>query len=287
MSDLSGKTIVITGASSGIGAAAALRLAERGATIVPVGRSPQRTKEIAARLGVEPLIADFGDLDQVRELAARLLERCQRIDVLANNAGALVSTRQVTADGHELTFQANHLAPFLLTTLLLPRLKDSAPARVITTASLGNRFGTVRLDDLEWQQRRYGRGWRAYSTSKLMNILFTRELARRTAGTGVDAVCFHPRSVSGEKGSPQPIRFGGGSALVRAATSTRILRWATLQASDGAGPLVWLAGTPALVSGAYYNGITPGARVNQQADDPALAAELWTRTQAIVSAPVR
>ncbi|GLZ15341.1 hypothetical protein Acsp04_55760 [Actinomadura sp. NBRC 104425] len=163
--DMTGKTVVITGASSGIGAAAARRLAAQGANVLPGGRSPERTAAIAAEIGAEPLIADFADLTQVRRLAGELLDRCERIDVLANNAGGLVSQRQDTRDGHELTFQANHLAPFLLTMLLLPRLREggrATPARVVTTSSLGNRFGRLKLDDLEWRRRRYGGGWICY-----------------------------------------------------------------------------------------------------------------------------
>ena len=152
--DMTGMTVVITGASSGVGAAAARRSASQGATVVPVGRSVRRTAELAAEVGAEPVIADFADLDQVRRLAGTLLERCPRIDVLANNAGGLFSTREITVDGHEMNFQVNHLAPFLLTTLLLPRLLESAqqaPVRVVATSSVGNRFGKVRLDDLDWR----------------------------------------------------------------------------------------------------------------------------------------
>ena len=202
--DMTGMTVVITGASSGVGAAAARRSASQGATVVPVGRSVRRTAELAAEVGVEPVIADFADLDQVRQLAGTLLERCPRIDVLANNAGGLFSTREITVDGHEMNFQVNHLAPFLLTTLLLPRLLESAqqaPVRVVATSSVGNRFGKVRLDDLDWEKRSWRGGWFAYATGKLMNVIFTRELARRTGGTGLDAFSFHPGGIASNFGS--------------------------------------------------------------------------------------
>jgi NAD(P)-dependent dehydrogenase (short-subunit alcohol dehydrogenase family) len=291
--DLTGKTVVITGASSGIGAAAARRLAAQGATVVPVGRSPQRTAQVAAELGTEPLIADFAHLDQVRQLADTLLDRYPRIDVLADNAGGLVSTRQLSADGHELTFQANHLAPFLLTTLLLPRLRDNAgdgPVRIITTSSLGNRFGKLRLDDLEWEQRRYGGGWLAYGTTKLMNILFTRELARRTQGTGIQAFCFHPTAIHrGQRGpTGTATRFADSSRLVRLIPKA-LLRRVQLTGEDGAEPLIWLAATPGVpaVSGAYFHGFKPNATVNPQADDPELAAQLWDRSTELVQEQLR
>lgn len=284
--DLTGKTIVITGASSGIGAAAAVELAARGATVVPVGRSPERTAKVAAEVGAEPVIADFSSLDQVRALADTLLGRCPRIDVLVNNAGALVSQRRVTGDGHELTFQANHLAPFLLTTLLLPRLRENAqedPVRVITTSSLGNRLGKVRLDDLEWEKRRYGGGWIAYSTTKLMNILFTRELARREPT--LEAVCFHPNP-GRATGNGEPTRFASTSRLGRLVARTP-LRRTQLTGQDGAKPLIWLATAAEVTgsSGAYFDGFTKDAKVNRQADDPRLAAELWARSAALVQAP--
>jgi NAD(P)-dependent dehydrogenase (short-subunit alcohol dehydrogenase family) len=276
--DMTGKTVVITGASSGFGAAAARRLAAQGATVLPVGRSPARTARIAAEIGAEPFVADFAELAQVRRLARELLDRCDRIDVLANNAGGLVSQRWETRDGHELTFQTNHLAPFLLTMLLLPRLRESAgetPPRVVTTSSMGNRFGRLRLYDLEWRRRRYGGGWICYSTAKLMNIMFTRELARRHPD--ITAYSFHPDpGVRGPRGpeSTYP-RFARDSRLSPLFDRPPLRRF-RITAEDGAEPLIWLAsatGIPA-PNGTYFHGFTPG-RTNPQADDPALAARLW------------
>ncbi|PRX99680.1 SDR family NAD(P)-dependent oxidoreductase [Allonocardiopsis opalescens] len=286
--DMTGKTVVITGASSGIGAAAARRLAAQGATVVPVGRSPERTASVAAEIGAEPLVADFARLDEVRALAGALLDRCPRIDVLANNAGKLFARRQVTGDGHELSFQTNHLAPFLLTTLLLPRLRESAreaPVRVIATSSLGNRFGRLRLDDLEWEKRRYGGGWIAYSTTKLMNILFTRELARRTEGSGILAVSFHP-----DPGERVPstrttyTRFAESSPLSRLVARSP-LRGIGLTGEDGAEPLIWLAASPEVAGadGAYFHGFRRDAPVHRQADDPELARRLWERSAELVA----
>jgi NAD(P)-dependent dehydrogenase (short-subunit alcohol dehydrogenase family)/catechol 2,3-dioxygenase-like lactoylglutathione lyase family enzyme len=196
---MEGKTVVVTGASAGVGAAAARQLAGLGATVVPVGRSPEKTAAVARDLGVEPLVADFARLGDVRRLAEEIRERCPRIDVLANNAGGIFPRRVVTEDGHELTFQVNHLAPFLLTALLRDRLAATPGARVVTTSSVGNNAGRVDLDDLDWERRRWS-GLRAYTTSKLLNVLFTRELARRLEGTRVTATCFHPGNIRSDFG---------------------------------------------------------------------------------------
>ncbi|GAA4132135.1 SDR family NAD(P)-dependent oxidoreductase [Actinomadura keratinilytica] len=287
---MTGKTVVITGASSGIGAAAARRLAAQGANVVPVGRSPERTAAVAAEIGAEPLVADFADLAQVRRLAGELLDRCERIDVLANNAGGLVSQRRDTRDGHELTFQANHLAPFLLTMLLLPRLREggrTAPARVVMTSSLGNRFGRLRLDDLEWRRRRYGGGWICYSTTKLMNVMFTRELVRRYPD--VTAYSFHPAAdIRGPRGPETTYpRFGQDSRLSHLFEMPLLGRF-RLTSEDGAKPLVWLASVPEVPApnGTYFHGFKPG-RTNPQAGDPVLAERLWDVSAEFVEEFVR
>ena len=151
------RTIVVTGASSGIGAVAAGTLAAGGDEVAVVGRNPERTRAVAERLGATPFLADFERLDDVRALAEALLDRYETIDVLANNAGGLYHERELTLDGHERTIQANHLAPFLLTALLRPRLVETAATgrdvRVVSTASMANRFGNLRVDDLDWERR--------------------------------------------------------------------------------------------------------------------------------------
>lgn len=273
----SGRTVVITGASAGIGAAAARRLAAAGATVVPVGRSPEKTAAVARELGVEPLVADFADLDQVRALAGALLERCPRIDVLANNAGGTFPQRVVTEDGHEKTFQVNHLAPFLLTALLRERLEATPGARVVTTSSQGNLLGRVDLDDLEGAQGRY-RSFKTYGTTKLLNILFTRELARRVGGT-VTASCFHPGIVATEFG-----RDSLGAGLVYRTPLKRVL---AITPEEGAAPLLALATRPdpETVDGAYLDRFRPG-RVNRQVDDVALARAVWERSAQMVGVPV-
>lgn len=161
--DLTGRTVVVTGASAGIGAAAARRLHRLGATVVRVGRSATKTAAVAAALGVTPELVDFADLSSVRRLGERLLSRLDHIDVLLNNAGGTWTKRRTTVDGHEMTFQVNHLAPFLLTGLLRERLEPSA-ARVVTTSSAGQWFGRVDLADLDTSGR-YA-SFRVYATTK-------------------------------------------------------------------------------------------------------------------------
>src|SRR5580700_360424 len=191
---MTGEVCVVTGATSGIGKATAAALAGLGAQVVLVGRDRGRAEATVAELGraaVAPRfeIADFTSMGQVRELAARL-EALEHIDVLVNNAGLVAGQRRTTADGFDEVFAVNHLAPFLLTNLLLGKLTASAPARVITVTSDAHTAAKLDLDDLQLEHR--WDSWRSYSNSKLANILFTRELARRTAGTGVTANCAHP-----------------------------------------------------------------------------------------------
>jgi len=266
-------TAVLTGASSGIGAIAARELAAKGWEVAVVGRNPDRTRQVAASIGATPFLADYDRLDDVRALASSLLERYPRIDVLANNAGGLVGKRGETADGHERTFQHNHLAPFLLTNLLRERLTASG-GRVVSTSSVANRLGRVNLDDLDSRHRPYLGGWRAYGTSKLETILFIRELAKRT---GLTAYSFHPGSVRTAFGTDT----AGGRFLMRLASTTQITPEA------GAVPLIQLVSDPALdaPSGTYFDGLTPNGRTRPQGDDPVLAARLWEASAALVGIP--
>jgi NAD(P)-dependent dehydrogenase (short-subunit alcohol dehydrogenase family) len=271
--------IVLTGASAGIGEAAAMELARRGATVVPVGRDERRLARVAERLGgvgtgraEDPQRADFASLDEVRALAFRLLDRFDRIDVLVNNAGAVYGRRELSADGYELTFAVNHLAPFLLTNLLLDRLRASAPARVVTTSSAAHTGGLLDLDDL--QLERTWSSWRAYCNTKLANVLFTRELARRLAGTGVVANCLHPGVIRSRLGRNMGgiVRGGWGIARVFFGSPRR-----------GARTIVYLASAPeaAHASGGYYAGGRRQAVAGQAADD-FFAEELWTRSEEMV-----
>src|SRR5438067_12727535 len=193
-----GKRVLITGASRGIGLAAARELTRRGAALTITARSDQRGQAAAGAIGVEVdvLIADLSSQESVRHLAAEVLARYPRLDVLINNAGAVNSRRRLTGDGLELTWAVNHLAPFLLTTLLLDRLKASAPARVVTTASDAHKGRLIPFDDLNAERGYAQRGFDRYGQTKLANILFTLELAERLRGSGVTANCFHPGTVA-------------------------------------------------------------------------------------------
>lgn len=272
-----GGTVVVTGASSGIGAAAAVELGRLGARVVPVARDEGRLSKVAQQIEkaggrgpVEPLRADFASLDEVRQLAFDLLERYERIDVLVNNAGVVMGRRELSRDGHEMTFAVNHLAPFLLTNLLVDRLRASAPARVVTTASHAHQSGLIDFDDLELE--RDWSAWRAYASSKLANVLFTRALARRLQGTGVVANCLHPGFVR--------------TRLVRSGVLS--LGWAAVRPfarspRRGADTLVYLAASPeaADVSGRYFVDRRPAPLRGQAADDEA-AEHLWEVSEELV-----
>ncbi|SCF38047.1 Short-chain dehydrogenase [Micromonospora viridifaciens] len=257
------RTVVVTGASSGIGLAAAVDLAGRGDRVVLVGRDPARLRDAGDRVrdscGEQPELfrADFAVLDDVRRLAERLRAAYDRIDVLANNAGAIVLQPVTTVDGFELTMQANHLAPFLLSNLLRDRI-----GRMVVTASGAHRSGVLHPGDLNATLRRY-RPMRAYGTSKQANILFAAEAARRWPD--VPAYSFHPGVVR--------TRFGNESPVV--ALGMRLLPFRSPE--RGAETLVWLANQdPArLTSGGYYHDRRP-RRPLPKAADPALAARLWT-----------
>lgn len=251
MSD--GRQVLLTGATGGIGLAAAIELARRDHRLAIVARSKTRADEAVRRIGaaagdagcVDVLIADLASQASVRALAAEALARYPRIDVLVNNAGAVYSTRQLTGDGIELTWAVNHLAPFLLTTLLLDRLAESAPARVVTTASGAHVGARIPFDDLAGERSFGPRGFARYGQTKLANILFTLELARRLEGTGVTAYCFHPGVVATGFN-----RNNGG--LMRLGMT--LIRPFARPPERGAETLVWLAESPEVSgeSGRYY-----------------------------------
>jgi retinol dehydrogenase-12 len=245
---MSGEVCVVTGATSGIGQATAAALAGRGAQVVLVGRDRGRAEAVAAELalagGPAPRleIADLASMGEVRALANRL-SALERIDVLVNNAGLMAGHRRVTADGYDEVLAVNHLAPFLLTNLLLGQLTAAGPARVITVTSDAHAAARLDLDDL--QLERGWDGWRAYAGSKLANILFTRELARRLAGSAVTANCAHPGLVRTRFGREVrgPMRVG-----------VTIARPFMLSPPRGARTIVYLATSPEVAgaTGGYY-----------------------------------
>jgi NAD(P)-dependent dehydrogenase (short-subunit alcohol dehydrogenase family) len=272
---VAGKRVVITGATNGIGLAAAEELAARGARLTIVARSEARAGTAAARIAasargggsVEWAICDLSLQASVRGLADELLERHERIDVLVNNAGAIYTKRRRSGDGIELTWALNHLAPFLLTELLLERLRASAPARIVTTSSDAHRGRQLPLDDLDADRSYAARGFRRYGETKLADILFTSELARRIADPAVTANCFHPGLVaSGFNRNNGPLP---SAAMMLARPFSR-------SPAHGARTLVWLVDSPEVsdVSGGYFADEQPSTP-SDEAQDTAAARALW------------
>ena len=272
------KLIVITGSSDGIGAAAARRLHQDGHQVVVVGRSAQKTEAVARAIGADHFLADFARLDEVRNLAAELDVAYPRIDVLANNAGGVFGDRTKTVDGFEKTFQVNHLAPFLLTRLLIDKLTASR-ATVIQTSSVAARMaGKLDIDDLDHDAN--FSAVRAYNATKLENILFTKELHRRYHAQGISTAAFHPGNVASSFATES------ASRLMRFITTNRITRAMLATPEKGADQLVWLAESQPGAdweSGTYYEKRKPAKRVNRQALDADLARNLWERSEQLIS----
>ena len=272
---MQGKVVVITGATSGIGQVAAERLARMGARIVLVARDKARGEAALARLrklapGVAHSIhyADLSRIAQMKQVAAGIAAAEPRIDALINNAGALFNSRHVTEDGLELTFALNHMAHFVLTHGLRERLIASAPARVVNTASDAHKGASLNFDDLQ-SANNYS-GFKVYGRSKLCNILFTRELARRLAGTGVTANCLHPGFVA--------TRFGDQSGGLLS-YGVRVAKAFAISPEKGAETMVYLASSPevATASGEYFYQCRP-ATPTKEAQDDAAAQRLWSET---------
>jgi len=281
------KVVVITGATSGIGQVAAETLARMGARIVQVARDRGRGEAAWKRLrecapGVAHTLhyADLSRLSEMKQVAQEVAAAEPRIDVLINNAGAMFGSRQVTEDGLERTFALNHMAYFVLTHGLRERLVASAPARVVSTASDAHQGARLDFDDLQsvrayrgslFEWLRYGGpGFKVYGRSKLANILFTRELARRLAGTGVTANCLHPGFVA--------TRFGDQSGGL-ISFGIRIAKRFALSPQQGAETLVYLASSPAVasVTGRYFCKCRP-ISPTPEAQDDAAAQRLWAET---------
>ncbi|HEU5181009.1 MAG TPA: SDR family oxidoreductase [Candidatus Polarisedimenticolia bacterium] len=280
--DVRGKTALVTGATSGIGAEASIQLARGGARVIITGRDRARTEsalaDIVARSGskdVSSLIGDFSSQAAIRELAAAVQRGHDRLHILVNNAGGVNRTRRLTAEGIEATFAVNHLGPFLLTNLLLDLLVRSAPARVITVASIGHRQGSLDFNDLGFE-----RGYsimRAYARSKLANVLFAEELALRLKGRGVTSNSVHPGSVNTNIWSGAPPWAKPFIALFRPFF---------ISAEKGAGHVVALATRPDLdgVTGKYFEKekmVEPAPL----ARDMALARRFWEVSASLVHLP--
>jgi len=259
---MQGKIVLITGSTDGIGKQTALDLARLGAKVIIHGRDPQRVKtareEIIKRSGnnqVDALLADFSELSQVKRMAGEILARYLRLDVLVNNAGVFLLDRKVTADGLEMNFQVNYLSPFLLTNLLLPLVKTSAPARIVSVSSALHAKAILDFENLQGEKN-YN-GIQAYALSKLGNIYMTLELAEKLSGSGVTANCLHPGGVD--------------TKMLRTA-----MQMSGIPVEEGAAPSVFLASSPdvAEMSGEYFYHCEVG-RLSEIASDFTARKKLW------------
>jgi NAD(P)-dependent dehydrogenase (short-subunit alcohol dehydrogenase family) len=282
--DMTGKTVVVTGGNSGIGRSTAVALAGAGARVLITardhGRADAAVDEIKRRSGsasVEHVVFDLSSLASVRSGAAEILARVDRIDVLVNNAGVVLSERRETVDGLETTFVVNHLGHFLLTDLVLDRIKTSAPSRIVNVASTAHRSARRGLDFDDLQAERGYRGMQVYARSKLANIYFTTELARRLAGTGVTVNCVHPGTVATGYG-----RDGDARGVL--AFGLKVIKPFILTPDKGARTSVYVASSPELadVSGEYFVRCRPG-RATRVAKDQEAAVRLWEASEKLVA----
>ena len=272
MSDLKGKTVLVTGATAGIGRETALGVAKLGAHVVLVGRNPEKTQRVCDELkaatgnqNIDFLLADLSLLSEIRRLAAEFLARFGALHVLINNVGAINLKREVTREGFELTFVMNHLGLFLLTELLLPALQKAAPARIINLSSDAHRSTGLDFDDLQ-AERSYS-SFKVYSRSKLMNVLFTRELAHRVAPMRITANAVHPGMVASEF-------INKPGALGRIANA--FVGVFGLSPEAGARTSVFIASSPEVdgMTGRYFVKSKP-VNPSRKAQDDASAKRLW------------
>lgn len=275
--DMRGKTVVVTGANSGIGFETAAALAAMGARVLVTARNADKGRAAVAAVGqraggdaqVQLVVFDLADLSSVRRGAAEILDSAPRIDVLVNNAGVVLSERSETVDGLEATFATNHFGPFLLTNLLLERIESSVPARIVTVASTAHNTARkgIPFDDL--QSTHHYRGLQVYGESKLANMLFTRELARRLEGRGVTANSLHPGTVRTGYGR-------GGDARGFLAFGIRIASPLFLSPAKGARTSIYLSSSPEVesVSGQYFVKCRP-RQPRRWALDSEAARRLW------------
>jgi len=288
VASMDGRTVVITGGNSGIGRATAVALAAAGADTVITARDEARGRAAVDGIRrasgsdqVDLVMFDLADLESVSRGAERILERCPRIDVLVNNAGLVLSERTETKDGFESTFGINHLGPFQLTRMLTDRLVASSPARVVTVASTAHQAARHGLDFDDLQSTHHYRGMQAYGRSKLANILFTQELARRLAGTGVTANSLHPGTVA-----TGFARDDDASGLL--AFGVKLIKPLILTPEKGARTSVFLASSPEVagVTGRYFVKCREQAP-SAAAQDEAAAALLWSVSEQLVDGATR
>ena len=277
MPQLDGKTCLITGATDGIGRVAAERLGEMGAQLVLVGRNKTKGAEVGAALkargiAVEFLYADLSSMAEIRRLAGEIRRTVERIDVLLLNAGAIFDRRATTPEGLERTFALNHMGYFLTANLLLDLVRKAAEARIVAVASEAHRGATLDLADLQCEQR-YS-AWRAYQRSKLMNILFVRELARRLAGSGVTANAVHPGFVASAFGDRNGVLFRIAIGLAK--------RVSAITPQAGGSRLVHVAAAPELagVTGRYFRNNRESTPTAEARNDE-LASRLWAESARI------
>ncbi len=279
--DMKSKVVLITGATSGIGKVTALELAKMGANVVIVGRNPEKTEAVAEEIrqqlngsgSVDTLVGNLASLKEIQNIAAEFKTKYQRLDVLINNAGAYFTERKFSPDGFEMTFALNHLNYFYLTSLLLDLIKASAPARIVNVSSSAHYGAKLNFDDL-MNEKKY-RGFKAYGQSKLMNIYFTRELAKRLQGSGVTANVLHPGFVATNFG-----RSNGGifNPLFR------LVQLGAISPEEGAKTSIYLASSPEVetISGEFFDK-SKKKRASAEAYDDQAAAKLWQVSEKLVS----
>jgi NAD(P)-dependent dehydrogenase (short-subunit alcohol dehydrogenase family) len=270
---ITGKTVLVTGATNGIGFITARELAKMGATVLMVARDETRgrakleeIRQAVPNAKLELFLADLSSMASIRQLAANITAKYQSLDVLINNAGAFYTERKVSKDGFEMTFALNHIGYFLLTNLLLEPLKRAKNARIVSVSSAAHGQGKMKFDDLQMEKK--FSGWQAYSDSKLANILFTKELSRRLAGTGVTANCLHPGFVKTSFASGTGGFFGFAFNLVK--------NLFAITPEKGAETMIYLASSDevAKVSGEYFDQ-KKIAKINAEAQDSSVAKRLW------------
>ena len=277
---MTGKTVLVTGANSGVGKITARELAKKGATVVMVARSQERgekalneVKKASQNDNVHLMLADLSSQKSVRELAAEFLANYDQLDVLVNNAGAMFTNRHESVDGYEMTFALNHMGYFLLTNLLLDLIKSSAPARIVNVSSMAHSAGAVNFEDLQ-REREYST-MQVYGESKMMNILFTNELARRLEGTGVTANSLHPGFVR--------TNFGRRNNGIIGRLIMPLGQLFAISEDKGAETQIYLASSPEVegVTGKYFDKSEPKT-THPFAQDVAAQQKLWEVSESLL-----